>query len=274
MTPELEVRGLGVRYGSRQILTDVDLTVGPGELVALVGPNGAGKSTLLHALSGDVAPSSGGVSLDRRPLSAYRPIELARRRSVLTQSNEVSFPFTAREVVEMGRAPWRGRPEERDDELHIGRAVEDAEISGLLDRHVTELSGGERARVAFARVRAQACPLILLDEPTASLDIRHQERVVGRLRDHVLDGGAAVLVLHDLDLAAAYAGRVVVLESGRIRADGPPRDALTSELLSEVYRHPIVVSHDGETVGVRPVRSAVPPAPLPAPVRKEPSAHA
>ncbi|PSL36534.1 iron complex transport system ATP-binding protein [Labedella gwakjiensis] len=275
MTAIIEARGLHVRFGAREILTAIDLAVGPGELVALVGPNGAGKSTLLHALSGDAAPTDGAVHLDGRPLGAYRPVDLARRRSVLTQSNEVSFPFSAREVVEMGRAPWRGRPEENEDDAHIERAVEDAEIAPLLDRTITELSGGERARVAFARVRAQACPLILLDEPTASLDIRHQERVLARLHRHADEGGAVVVVLHDLDLAAAYAGRVVVLEAGRIRADGPPREALSSDLLSEVYRHPIAVSSEGDTVRVGPVRSgSTPPVPPTDHDRKEHPAHA
>ncbi|WP_243696999.1 heme ABC transporter ATP-binding protein [Labedella endophytica] len=282
-TPVLEARGLTVRFGSRDILSGVDLAVRAGELVALVGPNGAGKSTLLHALSGDVPASNGVVELDGRPLRASSPIDLARRRSVLTQSNEVSFPFSAREVVEMGRAPWRGRPEADADEAHVARAVADAEIAPLLDRFVTELSGGERARVAFARVRAQACPIILLDEPTASLDIRHQERVVERLRAHSDAGGAAVVVLHDLDLAAAYAGRVVVLDAGRIRSDGSPREALSSALLSEVYRHPIDVHPEGHTVRVRPVRTTRPTsAALPSaphaerhldPRRKDHSAH-
>lgn len=274
MTAVLEARALRVRYGAREILAGVDLVVRPGELVALVGPNGAGKSTLLHALSGDVAPAGGVVELDGRPLGAYRPRDLARRRAVLTQSNEVSFPFTAREVVEMGRAPWRGDPAESEDEAHIARAVEDAEIDGLLDRHVTELSGGERARVAFARVRAQACALILLDEPTASLDIRHQERVIARMRAHTDGGGSAVVVLHDLDLAAAYATRVVVLDAGRIRSDGVPSEALTSELLSEVYRHPISVRAEGSAVRVSPVRAvADSPRPHLSP-RKDHPAHA
>ncbi|WP_243696133.1 heme ABC transporter ATP-binding protein [Labedella phragmitis] len=254
MSAVLEARGLHVRYGEREVLAGVDLAVSPGELVALVGPNGAGKSTLLHALTGDVGLSSGSIALDGRPLGAIRTLDLARRRAVLTQSNEVSFPFTAVEVVEMGRAPWRGRPEADEDDARIAAAAEDAEVTTLLERRITELSGGERARVAFARVRAQSCEIVLLDEPTASLDIRHQERVLARLADHADAGGAAVVVLHDLDLAAAYADRVVVLDGGRVRADGPPHVAFTSALLTDVYRHPLSVQVVDDDVHVRPVR--------------------
>jgi iron complex transport system ATP-binding protein len=250
----LEARGVRVRLGDREVLAGVDLAVSPGELVALVGPNGAGKSTLLHALTGDVGLASGSVELDGRELGAMRALELARRRAVLTQSNEVSFPFTAVEVVEMGRAPWRGRPEADEDDARIAAAAEDAEVTDLLERRITELSGGERARVAFARVRAQSCEIVLLDEPTASLDIRHQERVLARLADHARTGGAAVVVLHDLDLAAAYADRVVVLDGGRVRADGPPQLAFSSALLTDVYRHPLSVQVVDGDVHVRPVR--------------------
>jgi iron complex transport system ATP-binding protein len=254
MTAVLEARGLHVRYGEREVLAGVDLAITPGELVALVGPNGAGKSTLLHALSGDVDLASGTVEVDGRPLGTVRALDLARRRAVLTQSNEVSFPFTTLEVVEMGRAPWRGRPESDEDDTRIAAAVEDAEVGSFLERRVTELSGGERARVAFARVRAQGCSVILLDEPTASLDIRHQERVLHRLAQHARSGGAVVVVLHDLDLAAAYADRVVVLAGGRVRAAGPPHEAFTSELLTDVYRHPLSVRVVDGDVHVRSLR--------------------
>jgi iron complex transport system ATP-binding protein len=235
----LEARSVSLSIGTHPVLHDVDVALGGGEVVALVGPNGAGKSTLLHLLAGDRRPDTGTISLDGRALDSYRPRELARLRAVLTQSNEVSFPFTVAEVVAMGRAPWTSSDEE--DEARIAEAVEHAELGGFTARRVPELSGGERARVAYARVRAQACGILMLDEPTASLDIRHQERLMHQLRDHAADGGSSVVVLHDLNLAAAYADRIVLLEGGRVRADGPPGEALSAELLTEVYRYPIAV---------------------------------
>ncbi|PPG07117.1 heme ABC transporter ATP-binding protein [Rathayibacter sp. AY2B7] len=249
----LRASGAGVAYGRRQVLDRIDLRIRRGEFVALVGPNGAGKSTLLSVLAGDSVPDAGEIDLDGRSLRSYRAPELALLRSVLTQSNEVSFPFTVAEVVEMGRSPRRGAD---GAGAAVALALADAEVATLRDRRMPELSGGERARVAYARMRAQECDLVLLDEPTASLDIRHQERLLGQVRSHTESGGSAVVVLHDLGLAAAYADRVVVLEGGRVRADGPPALALTTELLSDVYRFPIRVDADADGVlSIRPERA-------------------
>ena len=250
----LEARKVSVRIGSHTVLTDVDLTLNRAEVIALVGPNGAGKSTLLHLLAGDRTPDSGEVELDGKPLTSYRTHELARIRAVLTQSNEVSFPFTVGEVVAMGRSPWGSSADVgRDDEL-IERALDDAELSDFVERRVPELSGGERARVAYARVRAQDCEIVMLDEPTASLDIRHQERLLQQLRVHADAGGSAVVVLHDLNLAAAYADRIVLIDHGRVRVDGPPHEALTSETLSDVYRYPIAVHRIDDALLIQPLR--------------------
>jgi iron complex transport system ATP-binding protein len=241
MATVLSARNVGVSVGGRRLLDGVDLDLHPGELLVLVGPNGAGKSTLLSVLAGDRAPDEGEVRLDGRPLATHRVEDRARRRSVLTQSNEVSFPFLSAEVVAMGRAPWRRRPEaDRDDEA-VRVALVAGEVESFASRPVTSLSGGERARVAFARSFAQECGIALLDEPTASLDIRHQHRVLSRTRARVAAGGAAVVVLHDLALAAAYADRIALLEAGRLVAVGAPREVLEPELLTRVYRHPIHV---------------------------------
>ncbi|WP_058626730.1 heme ABC transporter ATP-binding protein [Microbacterium testaceum] len=241
MTPVLRARGISAEIGGRRVLDDVDLDLAAGEMVVLVGPNGAGKSTLLSVLAGDRTPATGSVELDGAVLDSWPVAERARRRSVLTQSNEVSFPFVVRDVVRMGRAPWRRHPAaERDDDA-VADALVAGEVEAFADRAVTGLSGGERARAAFARSYAQECAIALLDEPTASLDIRHQHRVLARTRDRVNAGGAAIVVLHDLGLAAAYADRVVLLENGRVVAVGPPRDVLEPELLTRVYRHPIDV---------------------------------
>jgi iron complex transport system ATP-binding protein len=232
---DLVADGISVERSGRMLLRDVDLRVAPGELVALVGPNGAGKSTLLACLAGDLHPHRGEVRLDERSVRRWPTRELARRRAVLLQDVEVSFPFTARQVVAMGRDPWRGTPASERDEAAIDDALADTDALDLADRAVPTLSGGERARVALARVLAQDTRLVLLDEPTAALDLGHQEDVMGTVRARSLAGRAVVVVLHDLALAAAYADRMVVLHGGRVVADGPPADVLRPGLVEAVY---------------------------------------
>lgn len=241
MSVVLRARGVSAEVGGRRVLDGIDLELRAGEFLVLVGPNGAGKSTLLAVLAGDRAPHEGSVELDGAVLDGWPVAERARRRSVLTQSNDVSFPFIAHDVVRMGRAPWRRRPEAARDDLAVAEAVVAGEVGHLADRPVTGLSGGERARVAFARSYAQECRIALLDEPTASLDIRHQHRVLDRTRRRVAAGGAAIVVLHDLGLAAAYGDRIALLEDGRLAAHGTPREVLEPAILTRVYRHPIDV---------------------------------
>ncbi|MFQ6396341.1 heme ABC transporter ATP-binding protein [Nocardia sp. KC 131] len=227
--------------GSSRVLEAVDFEVVTGQVVALVGPNGAGKSTLLAALAGELEPTEGTVELDGRALAHWSPLDMARRRAVLPQSHTVGFPFTAREVVAMGRAPWmRTELRELDDEK-IAAAMAATDVEHLAARSFPTLSGGERARVALARVLAQDTGTLLLDEPTAALDLGHQEAVLNLATARAEEGTAVVVVLHDLGIAAAYADRVAVLDAGRIAADGPPRDVLTTELLSRVYQHPVEV---------------------------------
>lgn len=249
-----EAEGLSVRLGARVVLAGVDLTVRAGEVLALVGPNGAGKSTLLSALAADLPPTTGTVRIHGRPASGWSAPELALRRAVLPQSASLSFPFTVEEVVRMGRAPWAaaaarpGKDEHGDgdkdgdeDEAAVAGAMAATEVTGFAARPFSALSGGERARVALARVLAQRTPLLLLDEPTAALDLRHQELVLRLCRARARAGDAVVVVLHDLGLAAAHAHRVAVLRAGRVVADGPPEDVFTQRLLSEVYEQPVEV---------------------------------
>ncbi|WP_455711385.1 heme ABC transporter ATP-binding protein [Streptomyces hirsutus] len=235
-----ETEGLSVRLGTREVLAGVDVAVRAGELLALVGPNGAGKSTLLSVLAADLPPTSGAVRIHGRPASAWSAPELALRRSVLPQSASLSFPFTVEEVVRMGRAPWSSaRPE--DDDAAVAEAMAVTEVTGFAARPFSALSGGERARVALARVLAQRAPLLMLDEPTAALDLRHQELVLRLCRERALAGDAVVVVLHDLGLAAAYATRVAILRAGEVAADGPPDEVFSERLLSEVYDQPVEV---------------------------------
>ena len=254
----LQARGVGVTLGGARILDEVDLAVGAGEMVALVGPNGAGKSTLLAVLSGDIAPARGTVTLDDVPLAKHSARALARRRAVLLQHQGLAFGFRVEEVVRMGRSPWHRTDREDDDDRVVAESLARADVADLSHRHFPTLSGGEQGRTSFARVLAQETPILLLDEPTAALDIRHQEALLTVGREAARGGASVVVVLHDLSLAAAYADRVCVLSHGRVRADGPPAGVLTSELLSEVYDYPIdVIEHAGSLV-VIPVRQEVP----------------
>ncbi|MBB2944636.1 iron complex transport system ATP-binding protein [Actinoplanes lutulentus] len=239
----MRATGVSVRLGGREVVSGVDMHVDPGEVVALVGPNGAGKSTLLAALAGDIG-YSGEIRIAGRDLTAYKAVELARQRSVLPQKATLSFPFNAGEVIRMGRAPWNGRPESADDEDAVAEAMKWTETSAFDQRPFPALSGGEQARVALARVLAQRTPVLLLDEPTAALDLRHQELVMAAARARAGDGAAVAVVLHDLGLAAAYADRAYVLAAGKVRRSGPPAEVFTEELLSEVYQHRVeVIDH-------------------------------
>ncbi|MGY1439385.1 heme ABC transporter ATP-binding protein [Streptomyces reniochalinae] len=252
-----EARAAEVRLGGRQVLEGVDLSLRAGEVLALVGPNGAGKSTLLAALAGDTPLTSGSLCLAGRPVGQWTPRELAVRRAVLPQAATLAFPFTAEEVVRMGRAPWAGTFEEDEDDEAVGAAMADTQVGGFAARPFSDLSGGERARVALARVLAQRAPLTLLDEPTAALDLRHQELVLALCRSRAARADAVAIVLHDLNLAAAYAHRVALLDAGHLVTTGPPATVLTPEMLTRVYRHPVEVHPHPATAAplVLPVRA-------------------
>jgi len=240
----IEVRGITVELGGQAVLSDVDVDIRHGELLALVGPNGAGKSTLLGVVAGDITPTLGSIHIDDRTLADWGPRELAMRRSVLLQRIDISFPFTVREVVRMGRSPWSGTEAEEDDDRLVAAAMAQTDVETLAAREYPSLSGGERARAALARVLAQGTGILLLDEPTAALDIHHQELVMGVARERANAGVAVVVVAHDLGMAAAWADRVVVLERGRVAGDGSPGDILTEQLLSRVYHHAVeVITH-------------------------------
>jgi iron complex transport system ATP-binding protein len=240
MTASIEVVGLGYRIGEADLIADVDLTVEPGELVAVVGPNGAGKTTLLGLIGGDLVPTSGSITV-----AGHRPTEtglLATERAVLPQHHVLQFAFRCLDVVMLGRHPHPTGEEE--DRVAALRAMDRTDTAQLADRLFTTLSGGEQTRVSFARILAQATPIVLLDEPTSSLDLRHQELVMSTLRGIALDGGSVVAVLHDLNLAARYSDRVVLMSEGRIRAAGRPSDVFTGPMVSEVYAHPVrVIPH-------------------------------
>lgn len=239
----LRAEGVSLRRGGSTLVDAVDLALEPGRLTVLLGPNGAGKSSLAALLSGATTPSAGRVTLDDQPLADWPADALARRRAVLRQNSDLSFAFTVREVVELGRSPHRGHATRHQDDACIARAMALVDIAGLRRRLYPTLSGGERQRVQAARVLAQVMGAeegldgrcLLLDEPTASLDLRHQLDLLAAARDLAAKGCAVLAVLHDLPQAARFADRVLVMEHGRLVADGPPRQTLTPELVQAVF---------------------------------------
>lgn len=236
-----------IERGRKKLLDRVSLNVRAGEVLSLLGPNGAGKSTLLSLLAGDLEPDAGRVEFGGRALKGWSLVDLSRRRSVLLQENQLLFPFTVHQVVEMGRAPWRRTPFESDDNEAIGEAITATDIGHLGNRRVPSLSGGERARAAFARVIAGRTGMLMLDEPTAALDLGHQEAVLTLARERAAAGDAVLIVLHDLNLAGAYSDRIALLRDGKLVANGAPSDVLNAETLTDVYRTPVEVIPHPET---------------------------
>ena len=237
MTAGLALRDLSVRLGGRAVVTGVSLDLAPASLVALVGPNGAGKTSLLRALVG-LLPCTGDATLDGERLDRMSARDRARRVAYLPQGHEAHWPLPARDIVALGRLPHGASDPTRlrpADAAAVERAMRLTDTEGFADRPITSLSGGERARVALARVFAVEARLILADEPTAALDPRHQIAIMRALRDRAAEGALAIAVTHDLGLAARFADQVVVLNDGRLAAIGPPAEALSPALLAEVF---------------------------------------
>jgi iron complex transport system ATP-binding protein len=255
VTTILEGRGLSFAYDDRTVFEDVDLRLEPGQLVALVGPNGAGKSTLFHVLLGLLPPRNGSVTLGGVPITALSRKDIARQMAFLPQETRSDFAFTVRELVAMGRMPHLGRfqPEGPADLLAIDAALERTRTTAFADRLVSELSGGERQRVILARAIAQSTDVLLLDEPTSSLDVAHQLEVIELIHALAASGKAAAIALHDLSLAARFADRLVVLAGGRIVAEGSPGDVITEALLEKHFRIRARVDRTAEGVIVIPI---------------------
>jgi iron complex transport system ATP-binding protein len=235
----IEVTDVVVRRGATEIVRGVTLATRGGEVLGLVGPNGAGKSTLLALLAGDFAPTSGSVRFDGRAMDTWSARDLARERAVMPQSASVAFGFTALEVVLMGRSPF-GTTESPHDRQVAGEALRALGVDALRNRLYPTLSGGEQQRVHLARVLAQVelgrtGKVLLLDEPTSSLDPAHQHRVLALAREVASRGLAVVVVLHDLNLAAKYCDRVALMSDGRIEQLGAPDEVLSEETLSKVF---------------------------------------
>jgi ABC-type cobalamin/Fe3+-siderophores transport system ATPase subunit/ABC-type Fe3+-siderophore transport system permease subunit len=244
----LALRGVTAAYRARpaeQVLRSIDLDVAPGEVVGLIGPNGVGKSTLLRVAGGTLRPSSGQVCLDGQELRTLRARQIARQIAVVPQDSPVPAGLLVHEMVALGRTPYLRvlSGQTATDRRAIDAAVDAAGIGGLLDRPIDELSGGERQRVVLARALAQEPRLLLLDEPTANLDLHHQVSMLELVRGLARDGHLAVLTaLHDLQLAALYCDRLSLMQRGLVVAHGVPEAVLTEPLLGQVYGQPVVVT--------------------------------
>lgn len=239
MNAAIEVTAVGMRIKSATLLNAIDLQVRPGETVAIVGPNGAGKSTLLRILSGDLTPTRGAVRLKGAALTSYSADRLAAHRAVLSQHVAISFPFTVEEVVRMGAGEIaRARAQPLVDAM-----LDEIGLDAFRDRELPTLSGGEQQRAHFARVLLQLAVgeakhgpgVLLLDEPTSSLDLRYQINLVETGKRRAQAGTGVIAILHDLNLAARFADRVVVLHRGRVAATGTPRETITSAMLRNVF---------------------------------------
>jgi iron complex transport system ATP-binding protein len=241
--PILIAQDVTYRVGDVTLVDKVDLVGHRAEVVAIIGPNGAGKTTLLRLLAGDLSPDYGRVTIDALDTRSAVPLELARVRAVMRQGGFSEIPFTALAVVEMGRHPHRTDDDAslKSNRIAIRSAMERTDTLHLAGRIFASLSGGEKTRVIMARVFAQSASLVLLDEPTTALDVAHQEHVLSEMKQLAADDACVVAVLHDLNAAAFYADRVVLMSEGMVKAEGPPAEVLRAGLLSNVYNQAMTV---------------------------------
>jgi iron complex transport system ATP-binding protein len=250
--PALHATEVSVRLGGNLIVDRVSVELRTGELVALVGPNGAGKTTLIRALAG-LLPAEGTIELDGRTLGTLSARERARRIAYLPQGHAFSWPMDVAAVVALGRHPHADpfSPPTDEDRAAVGRALAATATETLAARTVTTLSGGEQARVALARALSTQAPILLADEPTMSLDPRHQLTVMDLLARAAHGGNAVLTIVHDLAAAARFADRVIMMARGRLVAAGPPRQVLTPERIAEVFAVEAIITDTG--VGPIPI---------------------
>jgi cobalamin transport system ATP-binding protein len=247
----LTAQNLSFAYDGRPVLKEVSLAVEGGEFVGLIGANGSGKTTLLRVLLG-LLPATGAVRLCGDSLKSLDRREVAKRATMAPQDTRLDFAFTAREIVAMGRTPYLGRfrPESVSDKEAIARAMRETDTEELAERPVTELSGGERQRVHLARAFAQETRVVLLDEPTANLDLTHQYEALELVREFTQSGGAALAAIHDLSLAARFCDRLLLLSEGKIVAAGLPAEVITESNLARHFALRARVRRDEETGGL------------------------
>jgi iron complex transport system ATP-binding protein len=254
----LSVKHLSVALGRRLVLSGIDLDLEPGCFTVVIGPNGAGKTTLIRALAGLVAPQAGAVTFDGVPVGRLRAVERARAIAYLAQGGTIAWPLPVTSVVALGRLPHGERPDALTPagQEAVAAAIASVGLRGFEHRAVTELSGGERARVLLARALATQAPVLLADEPMAALDLRHQLVVLEVLRNRARAGATVVAVMHDLSLAARFADEIILLGEGHILARGAPAAVLTDARLASSFGVAARISTDGDRIFItadRPV---------------------
>ena len=220
------------------VLSDISFNVQQGEFIGIIGPNGAGKSTLIRLLTALMSPSKGKIELLGKELNSFTRVELALQQAYVPQSMELNFPFTVQQVVRMGRFPHQKGflAEDGQAESTIKSAIQNMDLESLKERSFTQLSGGEQQRTIIASALAQQAELLLLDEPTSALDLRHQQLILNKIKQLVTaDNKTSLLVTHDINLAAQFCDRLILLKQGKIIADGSPKDVLNFSLIQEVY---------------------------------------
>ncbi len=236
-----------VELGGDPVVEGVTHDVESGTFLGLVGPNGAGKTTLLRTVNAILSPTNGEVFVGDDRIHDLGSRAASRRVATVPQETTLSFAFSVRAVVEMGRNPHRSRLHRSDDNHIVQSALERAAVADLADRPITNVSGGERQRVLVARALAQDAPVFVLDEPTASLDVNHQVRTLELVRGLVDEGRTVLAAIHDLDLAARYCDELALLDDGELRAAGPPDAVLTEERLEAVFDVPVTIDHNPAT---------------------------
>jgi iron complex transport system ATP-binding protein len=246
----IQTKGVFVTINGFEILKNVSLSINEGEIVTLLGPNGAGKSTIVNVLSGDIEPQKGLTEYDERPIASIDIQERAFTRSVMSQIQPVVFDFSVASIIQMG---WLNRGSQKYSNSFKGavdQIIHDCEIASLIDRTYTHLSGGEQRRVNFARAllqlwrpsNSQEPKYLLLDEPTANLDLSHEMRMLSLIKAKAREGLGVLMVLHDLNLAARFSDKVVILKNGTVIDYGEPNSVMTTALLSSVYGLPVKVN--------------------------------
>lgn len=241
----IRVQNISYHVGNKRILDDVSFDAHPGELLVILGNNGAGKSTLLKSICNDIKPSRGNILIEDKCIRTYPPQELAKKRAVLNQHTSISLPFKVNEIVMMGRYPYFKNRETARDILVVNDAIAKAGITHLARQNYLTLSGGEQQRVQLARVLAQASGTgtryLLLDEPVNSLDVKHQHNTLQLAVAFARAGNGVVAILHDLNLAAMYADKILLLKAGKTAAYGTPREVLTSKTITSAFGFPAQV---------------------------------
>lgn len=233
----IELSDVVVSFGDHRVLDGVSLTASEGELLTLVGPNGAGKTTLLRTINGYLTPDRGEVSIDGTAVAGLSPREIGQLVATVPQSTSINFKFSVRDLVAMGRTPHRRRlsPVHSNLSAPIERALDRTDTAQFADRPVNELSGGQRQRVLVARALAQETPALILDEPTANLDINHQMRLLSLIEDLVAEGKTVIAAIHDLDLAARVSDRIALLADGELATVGAPEAVLTADQIEAAF---------------------------------------